>query len=161
MSFGSRGIRTLRLTYSVGLKILMILPYMMMYFQLEGHNIDRFACDYNIKLPRFNSRFLQPKSDWGSKCFLSELVVWKQLVSTATPRLSEKCWHTCVIVERSGLVVPMRKSAYYCTLLCGDGVHLNSFVKDWLLLRQTKNNFFRQWWPFLSVNIEETKYLSF
>lgn len=42
----------------------MILPYMMMYFcQLEGLSIDRFACDYNTKLPRFNSRFLQPKCE--------------------------------------------------------------------------------------------------
>lgn len=64
MSFGSRGIRTLRLTYSVRLKIFMILPYMMMYFcQLEGLTINRFACDYNTRLPRFNSRFLQPKSE--------------------------------------------------------------------------------------------------
>ena len=36
------------------------------FFQLEGlwdpHTIDRFACYYNTKLPRFNSRFLQPRS---------------------------------------------------------------------------------------------------
>ena len=36
------------------------------FFQLEGlwgpHSIDRFAYYYNTKLPRFNSRFLQPRS---------------------------------------------------------------------------------------------------
>ena len=38
------------------------------------HSVDRFACNYNAKLPRFNSRFAQPGSeavdafcqDWGS-----------------------------------------------------------------------------------------------
>ena len=27
------------------------------------HSIDRFACSYNAKLPRFNSRFLQPGAE--------------------------------------------------------------------------------------------------
>ena len=27
------------------------------------HSVDRFACDYNTKLPRFNSRFLQPGTE--------------------------------------------------------------------------------------------------
>ena len=38
------------------------------------HSVDRFACSYNAKLPRFNSRFLQPgteavdafSQDWSS-----------------------------------------------------------------------------------------------
>ena len=38
------------------------------------HTVDRFACSYNAKLPRFNSRFLQPgteavdafSQDWSS-----------------------------------------------------------------------------------------------
>ena len=27
------------------------------------HSVDRFACSYNSKLPRFNSRFLQPGTE--------------------------------------------------------------------------------------------------
>ena len=34
------------------------------FFHLENlwgpHSVDRFACCYNAKLPRFNSRFVQP-----------------------------------------------------------------------------------------------------
>ena len=49
------------------------------------------------------------------------------------------------------LTVPMWKSAFYWTLLCDDGVHLNFFVKDWLFLPdrpdifvmgRSKNRFF-------------------
>ena len=48
------------------------------FFRLEElwgpHFVDRFACSYNAKLPRFNSRFLQPgaeavdafSQDWSS-----------------------------------------------------------------------------------------------
>ena len=50
-----------------------------MFFHLENlwgpHSADRFACSYNVKLPRFNSRFVQPGTeaddaftqDWSSE----------------------------------------------------------------------------------------------
>ena len=68
-----------------------------MFFHLEElwgpHFVDRFACSYNARLPRFND------------C--------KTLGS---------------------LIVPMWKSAQFWPLLCSDGVHLNSFVKDCLFI---------------------------
>lgn len=37
------------------------------FFHLENlwgpHSVDRFACSYNAKLPRFNSRFVQPGAE--------------------------------------------------------------------------------------------------
>ena len=37
------------------------------FFHLENlwgpHSVDRFACCYNAKLPRFNSRFVQPGAE--------------------------------------------------------------------------------------------------
>ena len=37
------------------------------FFHLDDlwgpHSVDRFACTYNAKLPRFNSRFLQPGTE--------------------------------------------------------------------------------------------------
>ena len=32
------------------------------------------------------------------------------------------------------LIVPMWKSSYFWSLLCNDGMHLNSFIKHWLCL---------------------------
>ena len=107
------------------------------FFQLEGlwgpHTIDRIACYYNTKLPRFNSRFLQPRSeavdafsqDWSSEN--NWLVPPPTVIGKVLTHMRD-----CRAVGT--LVVPMWKSAYYWTLLCNDGVHLNFFVKDWLLL---------------------------
>ena len=97
------------------------------------HSIDRFASSYNAKLPRFNSRFLQSgtetidafSQDWS--CDNNWIVPPTTVVGKVLSHMRE-----CKAVGT--LIVPMRKSSYFWSLLCNDGVHLNSFVKHWLCL---------------------------
>ena len=105
------------------------------FFHLEElwgpHSVDRFACSYNAKLPRFNSRFLQPgieavdafSQDWSSDN--NWLVPPTALIGRVLNHMRD-----CKAVGT--LIVPIWKSAQFWPLLCSDGVHLNSFVKDCL-----------------------------
>ena len=107
------------------------------FFHLEElwgpHSVDRFACSYNAKLPRFNSRFLQPgteavdafSQDWSSDN--NWLVPPTALIGRVLNHMRD-----CKAVGT--LIVPIWKSAQFWPLLCSDGVHLNSIVKDCLLL---------------------------
>ena len=97
------------------------------------HTVDRFACCYNTKLPRFNSRFLQPgteavdafSQDWSSD--INWLVPPVTFIGTVLSFM-----RSCK--ARGTLVVPMWRSACFWPLLCTDGVHFNSFVADWMYL---------------------------
>ena len=99
----------------------------------SGARILLFACSYNAKLPRFNSRFLQPgaeavnafSQDWSSDN------TWLVPPTTLTGRV---LCHMRDCKAVGTLIVPMWKSAQFWSLLCSDGVHLNSFVKDCLFL---------------------------
>ena len=97
------------------------------------HSIDRFACSYSTKLPRFNSRFLQPGTEavdaFTQDC--SSENNWLVPPITLVGRLLSHM-RDCKAV--GSLIVPMWKSAYFWPLLCNDGVRLNFFVKDWLFL---------------------------
>lgn len=97
------------------------------------HSVDRFACCYNAKLPRFNSRFLQPGTeavdaftqDWSSEN--NWLVPPVTLIGKVLSHMRD--------CRASGtLIVPMWKSAYFWPLFCSGGVHLNSFVAEWVYL---------------------------
>ena len=92
------------------------------------HSIDRFACGYNTKLPRFNSRLLQPGTeavdaftqDWSSENN------WLVPPITLVGRLLS---HIRDYKAVASLIVPTWKSAYFWPLLCSDGMHLNFFCK--------------------------------
>ena len=85
------------------------------------------------KLPRFNSRFLQPgteavdafSQDWSSD--INWLVPPVTFIGTVLSYM-----RSCK--ARGALVVPMRRSECFWPLLCTDGVHFNSFVADWMYL---------------------------
>ena len=86
------------------------------FFNLDNlwgpHSVDRFACSYNAKLPRFNSRFVQdgPRAvdaftrDWSPEN--NWLVPPISLVSRALRHMGD-----CKAVGT--LVVPLWKSAYF------------------------------------------------
>lgn len=97
------------------------------------HTVDRFACNYNAKLPRFNSRFFQLgceavdafSQDWGY----------------------DDNWHCppiCLVVRvlkhmelckaRGTLVLPVWKSSFFWNACTLDGVHWSIFVIDWVYL---------------------------
>lgn len=104
--------------------------------------VDRLAHCYNAKLPRFNSRFLQPcteaydafTQDWSSEN--NWLVPPITFVSVGNVLADMK---SCS--AHGTLVVPMRKSEYFWPLLCTDGVHLNSFIADWMYLPSRPDKF--------------------
>ena len=93
------------------------------------HSVDRFACSYNSKLPRFNSRFLQPgteavdafSQDWSSE---------NNWFGPPTVLIGRSLSHLRDCKAIGTLIVPMWKSAQFWPLLCDDGIHLNSFVRE-------------------------------
>ena len=97
------------------------------------HSIDRFACSYNTKLPRFNSRFCQPGTE-AVDAFSQDLSAENNWLVPPTTVIGRVLTHMCDCKAVGTLIVPMWKCAYFWTLLCNDGVHLNSFVSHWLLL---------------------------
>ena len=80
------------------------------------HTVDRFACCYNTKLPRFNSRFLQPgteavdafSQDWSSD--INWLVPPVTFIGTVLSYM-----RSCK--ARGTLVVPMWRSACFWVYL--------------------------------------------
>lgn len=97
------------------------------------HTIDRFACFYNTKLTRFNSRFFQP----GTEAVDALLQNWHYDVNWVVPPISligKSIAHMRLCNARGSLLVPLWRSSYYWTLLCHDGVHWNPFVHDWVVL---------------------------
>ena len=126
----------LRLIFLVRLLILtIILSTTRCFSHLENiwgpHSVDRFACSYNAKLTRFNSRFVQdgPRAvdaftrDWSPEN--NWLVPPIALVSMVLRHMSDR-------KAMGTLVVPLWKSAYFWPLLSNDGTHLNSFLCYWL-----------------------------
>ena len=116
------------------------------FFHLENlwgpHSVDRFACCYNAKLPRFNSRFVQP----GAEAVDAFTQDWSPENNWLVPPISligRVLKHMSDCKALGTLVVPLWKSAYYWPLLSKDGTHLNSFVSHWLYLPNRPDLFVR------------------
>ena len=95
------------------------------------HSVDRFACCYKAKLPRFNSRFLQP----GVEAVAAFSQAWSSDNNWLVPLITLIGRVLCHMRDCKAvrtLIVLMWKSAQFWPLLCSDGVHLNSFVKDFV-----------------------------
>ena len=85
------------------------------------HTVDRFACSYNSKLPRFNSQFFQPgceavdafSQDWGYDnnwlCPPVRLIV-------RVLKHMEAC------LARGTLILPVWKSSFFWNVCATDGV---------------------------------------
>lgn len=95
------------------------------------HSIDRFASSYNAKLPRFNSRFLQSGTE-AIDAFSQVGSCDNNWIVPPTTVFGKVLSHMRECKAVGTLIVPMWKFYYFCSLLCNDGVHLNSFVKHWL-----------------------------
>lgn len=116
------------------------------FFHFENlwgpHSVDRFACSYNAKLPRFNSRFVQP----GAEAVDAFTQDWSPENNWLVPPISligRVLKHMSDCKALGTLVVPLWKSAYYWPLLSNDGTHLNSFVSHWLYLPNRPDLFVR------------------
>ena len=95
--------------------------------------IDRFACTYNKKTKRFNSRFYQPECEavdaftqnWNGENN------WLFPPPILIPRVID---HMKTCAAEGTLIVPFWKSSVFWTLLCPNGTHFHHWVHDWELL---------------------------
>ena len=98
------------------------------------HTVDRFACSYHTKLPRFNSRSFQLgceaaeafSQDWGydNNWFCPRFV----LVIVRVLKHMEVC------LARGTLILPVWKSPFFWKVCATDGVHCSRYVIDWVYL---------------------------
>ena len=97
------------------------------------HTVDRFACSYNAKVPRFNTRFFQTgcaavdafSQDWGHD---------NNWICPPVCLLIRVVKHMELCKARGTVILPLWKSSCFWTLFCRDGVHWNSFVIDWVFI---------------------------
>ena len=106
------------------------------------HTIDRFACSYNAKLSRFNSRFYQPGTE-AVDAFLQDWEFENNWLLPPVSQIARVVDHLRLCNAEGTLVIPMWKSSYFWVLLCNDGRHWNSFVHDWVVLPKFKQLFVR------------------
>ena len=106
------------------------------------HSIDRFACSYNAKLPRFNSRFFQPGSeavdafcqDWGSN---------NNWLCPPVCLIVRVIKHLELCHAKGTLIVPLWKSSFFWNSSSKDGVHWSNFVIDWVYLPKFQGLFIK------------------
>ena len=86
------------------------------------HTCDRFACYYNAKLPKFNTRFYTP----GTSVVNAFAQDWSNDNNWLCPAVCLTCKvlsHLKVCNAASTLVVPLWRSAHFWPRLCFDGLH--------------------------------------
>ena len=95
------------------------------------HTVDRFACSYNAKVPRFNTEIF---SDWlcSSRCLLPRLVHDNDWICPPVCPLIRAVRHVELCKARGTVILPLWRSSCFWTLFCRDGVQQNSFVTDWV-----------------------------
>ena len=91
------------------------------------HSIDIFASSYNAKLPRLNSRFLQSGTE-AVDAFFQDWSCDNNWIVPPITVVGKVLSHMCECKAVGTLIVPMWKSFYFWSLLCNDGMHLNSFI---------------------------------
>ena len=97
------------------------------------HTVDRFACRYNTKLPRFNSWFFQPgceavdafSQDWGYD---------NNWLCPPVCLIVRVLKHMEVCLARGTLILPLWKSSFFWNVCTTDGAHWSRFVIDWVYL---------------------------
>jgi hypothetical protein len=94
------------------------------------HTVDRFACVYNAKLARFNSRFYQPGSE-AVDAFTQNWHYDNNWLFPPPVYLPRVISHIKACHAEGTLIVPLWKSSSYWTLLCDDGIHWNPWVHAW------------------------------
>ena len=104
------------------------------------HTVDRFADEHNCLLPRFDSRFWNPlceAMDTFTRSWEFEnnwLCPPPHLVSRALRHMRSRC-------AKGTLITPLWRSAPFWPLPTSDGLHLASFVVDWMDLPPLKSTF--------------------
>ena len=87
------------------------------------HTVDRFACSYNAKVSRYNSRFYQPGTeavDAFTQNWDGENINW---ILPPVSQISRVISHAGACKAVATLVIPVWKSSDFWLLLCEDGTH--------------------------------------
>ena len=115
--------------------------FLMLECKWGPHTVDRFACSYNAKLSRYNSRFYQP----GSEAVDAFTQSWEcdNWILPSVSQISRVITDMRACKAVGTLVIPMWKSSYFWVLLCDDGKHWNEFAHDWVILPKYKHLFIR------------------
>ena len=104
--------------------------------------MDRFACSYNAKLSRFNSRFYQPGAE-AVDAFAQNWEGENNWVHPLVSQISRVITHMRACKAVGTLVIPLWKSSYFWILLCDDSKHWNAFVHNWVILPKFGHLFIR------------------
>ncbi|CAH3128854.1 unnamed protein product, partial [Porites lobata] len=84
----------------------------MLDFRWGPHTIDRFACSYNAKLSRFNSRFFQPGTE-AVDAFLQNWHFENNWILPPVSQIARVIAHLRVCKAEGTLVIPLWKSSYF------------------------------------------------
>ena len=93
------------------------------------HTVDRFACNYNVKLPRFNSRFFQPGSE-AVDAFSQDWGYDNNWLCPPVCLIARVLKHMEVCLAKGTLVLPLWKSSFFWNVCTRNGVRWDSFVID-------------------------------
>ena len=104
--------------------------------------MDRFASSYNAKVSRFISRFYKPGTE-AVDAFTQNWEGENNWILPPVSQISKVIAHAGACKAVGTLVIPMWKSSYFWLLLCEDGKHWNTFVRDWVTLLKFKNLFIK------------------
>ncbi len=102
------------------------------------HTVDRFACCYNAKLARFNSRFYQLGTE-AVDAFTQNWSYNNNWLFPPTVLIIKVVRHLRACSAEGTLIVPLWKSSVFWTILCEDGVHWNSWIHDWKTISNEQN----------------------
>ncbi len=102
------------------------------------HTVDRFACCYNAKLARFNSRFYQLRTE-AVDAFTQNWSYNNNWLFPPTVLIIKVVRHLRACSAEGTLIVPLWKSSVFWTILCEDGVHWNSWIHDWKTISNEQN----------------------
>ena len=86
------------------------------------HTVDTFACSYNAKVSRYNSRFYQPGTE-AVDTFPQNWDGENNWIHPLVSQISRVIAHAGACKAVGTLVIPIWKSSYFCLLLCEDGKH--------------------------------------
>ena len=114
----------------------------MLDFKWGPHTVDRFACSYNAKLSRFNSRFYQPGAE-AVDAFAQNWEGENNWVHPPVSQISRVITHMRACKAVGTLLIPLWKSSYFWMLVRDDGKHWNAFVHDWVILPKFGHLFIR------------------
>ena len=106
------------------------------------HTVDRFACNYNAKPPRFNSRFFQPGSE-AVDAFCQDWRFDNNWLCPPVCLIARVIQHLELCQARGTLIAPLWKSSFFWNSCSKDGVHWSSFVTDWMYLPKFQELFIK------------------